>query len=172
MKDVLASGPGQTEANSMIKRGVERRSVMLGLASAAALPPLIGPSWSWAQSEAKTVISHGVAIHGLPETPADVKHLAYVNPDAPKGGTIKLAGRGTFDSLNPFILKGTAAGAVGLVYETLLGSNADEASTGYGLLAETIEVPADRSWAIFKLRAEARWHDGKPVTADDVVFSF
>lgn len=156
----------------MNRRGVERRSVMLGLASAAAMPPLLGPSRGWAQGAAKTVISHGIAIHGLPETPADAKHLAYVNPNAPKGGTIKLAGRGTFDSLNPFILKGTAAGAVGLVYESLLESNYDEASTGYGLLAETIEVPTDRSWAIFTLRAEARWHDGKPVTADDVVFSF
>ncbi len=155
----------------MIKRGVERRSVMLGLASTAILPPML-PSRSFAQGEAKTVVSHGIAIHGQPETPADARNLAYANPDAPKGGTIKLAGRGTFDSLNPFILKGTPAGAVGLVYETLLESNYDEASTGYGLLAETIEVPLDRSWAIFKLRAEARWHDGKPVTAEDVVFSF
>jgi microcin C transport system substrate-binding protein len=155
----------------MIRRGVERRSVMLGLASAAALPAIGVPS-SWAQSEGKSIVSHGVSIHGQPETPADIKHLAYVNPNAPKGGTIKLAGRGTFDSLNPFILKGTAARPVALIYEALLGSNDDEASTGYGLLAETIEVPADRAWAIFKLRAEARWHDGKPVTPDDVVFSF
>jgi microcin C transport system substrate-binding protein len=155
------------EANFMIRRGVERRSVMLGLATAAALPSL-----SRAQGAGKTVISHGIAIHGTPETPPDAKHLAYVNPNAPKGGTIKLAGRGTFDSLNPFILKGTPAGAVGLIYETLLGSHGDEASTGYGLLAETIEVPSDRSWVIFKLRAEARWHDGKPVTPEDVVFSF
>jgi microcin C transport system substrate-binding protein len=155
----------------MSGRGVERRTVVLGLATAAALPPLMGPSIAWAQ-EGKTIISHGIAIHGQPETPADAKHLAYANPDAPKGGTIKLAGRGTFDSLNPFILKGTPGAAVGLIYETLLGSNGDEASTAYGLLAETIEVPQDRSWATFKLRADARWHDGKPVTADDVVFSF
>src|ERR1043165_6642585 len=151
----------------MIKRGVERRSVVLGLASTAILP-----SWSFAQGEAKTIISHGVAIHGQPETPADAKNLAYANPDAPKGGTIRLAGRGTFDSLNPFILKGTPATSAALVYETLLESNYDEASTSYGRLVETIEVPADRAWAIFKLRAEARWHDGKPVTAEDVVFSF
>ncbi len=155
----------------MIRRGVERRSVVLGLATAAVWPA-IGALSSWAQGAGKTVISHGIAIHGTPETPPDAKHLAYVNPNAPKGGTIKLAGRGTFDSLNPFILKGTPAGAVGLIYETLLGSNNDEASTAYGLLAETIEVPADRSWVIFKLRAEARWHDGKPLTPDDVVFSF
>ncbi len=151
----------------MLLSRIRRRSILAGLAAMPAFPALLR-----AQDAGKTIVSHGIAIHGEPGYAADARHLAYANPDAPKGGTVRLAARGTFDSLNPFILKGTPAGAAAQVYETLLQSTNDEASTEYGLLAETIEVPPDRSWVIFTMRSNARWHDGKPVTPDDVVFSF
>jgi len=125
-----------------------------------------------AQPAPGLIVSHGFATHGDLKYPADARSLEYANPDAPKGGLIRLAGRGSFDSLNPFILKGTAATAVGLAFETLMMQTNDEAATSYGLLAETIEYPKDRSFATFTLRSQARWHDGKPITADDVVFSF
>ena len=105
-----------------------------------------------------------------PKYTATFPHFDYVNPTAPKGGTLRLAVDGTFDSFNPFIPKGNAA-STGSV-ETLLVNSADEPFTAYGLVAETMEWPADRAWVIFNLRPEARWHDGTPITADDVVWSF
>ena len=113
-------------------------------------------------------------MHGEPKYGPDFTHFDYVNPDAPKGGMLYLDGAsGTFDTLNPFNDKGTpAASAVGLTLDTLLVASADEPFTKYGLLAESIEVPEDRSWITFHLRPEARWHDGKPITAEDVEFSF
>ena len=105
-----------------------------------------------------------------PKYTATFPHFDYVNPTAPKGGTLRLAVDGTYDSFNPFIPKGNAA-STGSV-ETLLVNSADEPFTAYGLVAETMEWPADRTWVIFNLRPEARWHDGTPITADDVVWSF
>lgn len=116
------------------------------------------------------VRAHAIAMHGAPKYEAGFDHFDYVNPDAPKGGTLRLASEGSYDSFNPFIAKGDAADPG--VYETLMTSSLDEPFTEYGLLAETIEYPEDRSWVIFHLRPEARWHDGEAVTADDVVFSF
>ena len=106
----------------------------------------------------------------IPKYAATFPYFDYVNPTAPKGGTLRLAVDGTFDSFNSFIPKGNAA-STGSV-ETLLVNSADEPFTAYGLVAKTMEWPADRSWVIFNLRPEARWHDGTPVTADDVVWSF
>ena len=125
-------------------------------------------------AQAETVApASGIAMHGAPKYAADFKHLDYVNPDAPKGGELRLAMEGTFDSLNPFIIKGVSApGIAEYVYQTLMTGSGDEAFSEYGLLAETIETPKDRSWVVFNLRKEARWSDGKPVTADDVVWSF
>lgn len=114
---------------------------------------------------------HAIAMHGEPALPPDFAHLPYVNPQAPKGGLIRQAATGSFDSFNGFIIRGTAAGLPGL-YETLLVASADEPFTEYGLLAETVEAPADRSWVEFVLRAEARWHDGRPVTVEDVIWTF
>ena len=91
------------------------------------------------------------------------------DPDAPKGGPLRLAVEGTFDSFNPYIIKGNPA--AGVAYETLAINGADEPFTMYGLLADRIEWPEDRSWVIYHLRPEARWHDGVPITADDVIFS-
>ena len=112
---------------------------------------------------------HAIAMYGEPKYGPDFKHFDYVNPDAPKAGELRQGAPGTFDSFNAFIARGAAA-STGSV-ETLLTPSADEAFTEYGLLAESIEVPDDRSWIIFNLNPQARWHDGKPVTADDVVFS-
>jgi microcin C transport system substrate-binding protein len=123
-------------------------------------------------AEENVSVGHGIAMHGDLKYPAGFKNFAYVNPDAPKGGEVRLAATGTFDSFNPFVIKGTPTGTVALVYETLLTPSADEPFSEYGLLAETVETPADRSWVAFTLRPEAKWHDGKPVTADDVLWSF
>ena len=116
--------------------------------------------------------AHGLSLFGELKYPPDFKRFAYVNPDAPKGGTLRMAAIGGFDSLNPFILKGEAAGGSNMIYDRLLSASFDEAGAEYGLLAESIEVAADFSWVVFNLRPEARWHDGKPVTPEDVVFSF
>lgn len=125
-----------------------------------------------ATAEAAPKPQHGIAIHGDIKYPPDFQHFDYVNPNAPKGGTARLAGFGTFDNLNPYILKGNTAVGTGLMFDTLLVASADEPSSDYGLVAESLEVPEDRSWVIFNLRPEARFHDGSPMTADDVVFSF
>ncbi len=121
--------------------------------------------------------AHGIAMHGDLAYPADFAHFAYVNPDAPKGGVLRHAAIGTFDSFNPFIVKGNpAAGFSGLgqslIYDSLMVPSADEPFSQYGLLAETIETPADRSWVAFTLREGARWHDGRPVTVEDVIWTF
>ncbi len=113
--------------------------------------------------------AHAIAMHGTPKYAADFAHFDYVSPDAPKGGILRIAVQGTFDSFNPFIPKGNAG--AGGSFETLLTSSADEPFTQYGLIAESIEVPEDRSWAIFTLRSQARWHDGKPITVEDVIWS-
>lgn len=116
---------------------------------------------------------HGLAMHGEPAYPADFTHFDYVNPDAPKGGTLRLHSLGGFDSFNPFIARGdAAAGISAYVYDTLMVSSDDEPFTQYGLLAEKVEVPGDRSWIVFHLRAAARFADGEPVRADDVVTTF
>src|SRR6476469_5705192 len=132
---------------------------------------------AWALLATPTLVhaaepAHGVAMHGDPAYPADFIHFTYVDPGAPKGGNLVMAAIGSFDSLNPYILKGNAAGGVSLVYETLTTQSNDEAFSEYGLLAQSIEVPDDRSWVAFTLRPEARWQDGQPVTVHDVVFSF
>ena len=114
---------------------------------------------------------HAIAMHGAPKYKAGFRHFDYVNPTAPKGGNLWLATQGTFDSLNPYIVKGTAASGAGLIYDTLMKRADDEAFTLYPLLAESIRYPKNRSWVEFTLNPKARWHDGKPVTVADVIFS-
>ena len=121
------------------------------------------------EAQQKVTLAHAMAMHGQPKYGPDFKHFDYVDPNAPKGGTARLGVRGTFDNFNGFIPKGVAG--AGDASETLMMSSADEPFTNYGLIAETVEWPEDRSWAIFTLRPEARWHDGKPITTDDVIFS-
>ena len=126
-----------------------------------------------AQTAAPTVRrTYGLSLLGEPKLPADFKAFPYVNPEAPKGGEIVLSAVGTFDSFNPFIVRGTPAADVTRVWETLLVRNADEAETAYGGLAGVIELPADRMGVAFEIRPEARFNDGTPVTAEDVVWSF
>lgn len=115
---------------------------------------------------------HGLAMHGEPLHGPDFEHFSYANPQAPQGGNLRLAAIGSFDSLNPLIIKGVSgAGVRDYVFESLMARSYDEPFSLYGLLAETIETPDDRSWVEFRLRPEARFSDGTPVTVDDVVFS-
>src|SRR5690606_32789964 len=117
--------------------------------------------------------SHALTLYGEPPKYAqDFAHFDYVNPQAPKGGTLRLSGFGSFDSFNGFISRGTAADELGLIYDTLTVQSLDEPFSEYGLLAERIERAADNTWVRFQLRPEARFHDGEPVTAADVVFTF
>ncbi|MEO8604475.1 MAG: extracellular solute-binding protein [bacterium] len=121
---------------------------------------------------ADTVKAHGIAMHGDLKYGPDFTHFDYANPDAPKGGDLRLAGLGGFDSFNPFIIKGNPDDGAGRLYDTLMVGSADEPFSEYGLLAETVETPADRSWVAFTLRPQARWHDGTPITVDDVIWTF
>ncbi len=116
---------------------------------------------------------YAIALHGDVKYPAGFSHFDYVNPNAPKGGELRLSSIGTFDSLNPFIIKGAAAEGVGsLVYETLMEQSYDEPFSMYGLIAEKVDVADDNSSVTFFLNPKARWHDGKPITAQDVVWTF
>ena len=114
---------------------------------------------------------HAVSLIGTPKYPADFQHFDYVNQDAPKGGVVRLADIGSFDSLNPILYKGEAAAGLGLIYETLMQDSLEEPSTSYGLIAEWASYPSDFSSVTFKLRDEARWQDGTPITPEDVVYS-
>lgn len=135
------------------------------LAACLSLTPLAAQEAQW---------RHGATLLGEPKYPAGFKHFDYVNPEAPKGGLVRLGAQGTFDSFNIVVagVKGQPEQGLGRVYETLTTSSLDEPSSAYGLLAEAFSYPEDYSSVTFRLRPEARWHDGKPVTADDVIFSF
>ena len=123
---------------------------------------------------------HGLSLYGEPKYGPDFKNFDYVNPNAPKGGTIRMSGFGTFDSFNPFAVKGTPAaliqamGAASYMYfvESLFVRGADEPASSYCLVCQTVEVAPDGTWEEFTIRPEAKFHDGSPITADDVVFSF
>jgi microcin C transport system substrate-binding protein len=114
---------------------------------------------------------HGLSLFGDLKYPAGFEKFDYVNVDAPKGGRARLFSVGTFDSLNPFTFKGNATGLIGLTIDNLMTTSMDEASSEYGLIAESVKMPEDFSSVTFKLRAEARFHDGSPVTPEDVVWS-
>ena len=125
-----------------------------------------------AAQEVKTITAHGISTFGALKLPADFAHLPYVNPNAPKGGEISQARPGTFDSLNPYSVKGVPEAYSSIFYESLLTATADEIGASYCLLCETMEYPEDRSWVIFNLRQDVKFSDGSPMTADDVVFSY
>ncbi|MBV8838142.1 MAG: ABC transporter substrate-binding protein, partial [Alphaproteobacteria bacterium] len=116
---------------------------------------------------------HGLSLFGDVKYPAGFPHFEYVNPKAPKGGSVRLGAPGTYDNFNLVVagVKGVIAAGVALVYEQLTTASLDEASTEYGLLAEAVDYPADFSNVTYRLRAGAKWHDGKPVTPADVIFS-
>lgn len=122
---------------------------------------------------AKSEPQHGLAMHGMPRESRDFSHFPYVNPDAPKGGVLKLGASGSFDSLNPLIVKGEPPpGIREFTLETLMARSQDEPFTLYGLIAETVETPPDRSAVTFHLNPKAHFADGHPITADDVIFSW
>jgi microcin C transport system substrate-binding protein len=123
-------------------------------------------------AEAQSRRTHALSLIGQPSLPADFTHFPWANPNAPKGGTVVQAAIGSFDSFNPFIIRGSPAAGIAQVWETLLRGNPDEASTEYAHLAETVEVADDGTWVAFELREIARWHDGRPITSEDVAFSF
>jgi microcin C transport system substrate-binding protein len=146
-----------------------RRTLSAVLASAFVAGSLLLPAAARANEW-----RHAATLMGEPKYGPDFKHFEYVNPTAPKGGTVRSAGLGGFDNFNPVTagVKGQLESGIGLVYETLTVNSQDEVSTVYGLLAEAMKFPPDFSSATFRLRAEARWHDGRPVTPEDVIFSF
>ncbi len=119
-----------------------------------------------------TTRSHGISLYGDLKYGPDFHHFDYVNPDAPKGGKLLQSSIVAFDTLNPFTLKGNAAAGIGLIYDSLMVSSADEPSSMYGLIAREIELPQDRSFAIFHLDPRAKFQDGSDITAEDVKFSY
>ena len=117
--------------------------------------------------------THGIAMHGDLKYGPDFTHFDYVNPEAPKGGSMRRATLGNgYDNFNVITQKGTLVTGIGLVYESLMSSSGDEAFSMYGELAEYIFMPEDRSWVAFQLHEEAKWHDGAPITAEDVIWTF
>jgi len=134
---------------------------------------------AWAEDNASP--DYALSMHGDVALPADFTHFPYANPDAPKGGALKMGVVGTFDSLNPFVLKSMRTTARGLfndadfgnmLYETLMQRSRDEPFTLYGLLAEKVAVDPERKWVEFTLNPKAKWSDGEPVTVDDVLFTY
>jgi microcin C transport system substrate-binding protein len=156
---------------------ISRRHLLQGGAVAAMAPallrlPLIDRAH--AQSAAEPAWRHALSLFGDVKYPADFKRFDYVNPDAPKGGIARLISLGTFDNFNIAVagIKGNLAPAATQIYETLMTKSQDEVVTEYGLIAESAAHPDDFTWVIYRLRKEARWHDGKPISAEDVIFTF
>ena len=121
---------------------------------------------------AKTTTSHAIAMHGEPKYAEDFISVEYISNNAEKGGAIVRSAIGSYDTFNPFTLKGSSAAGIGLLFESLTLGSSDEAFTEYGLLAKNIEWPEDRSWVSFTLRKEAKWHDGKKITSEDIVWTY
>ena len=156
---------------------VSRRSLLRASAAAIAAPvvsrlPLVDTAL--AEGAAEPAWQHGLSLFGEVKYPAGFKHFDYVNPQAPQGGLIRRLAVGTFDNFNLAVsgVKGSLASGTELFMETLTTSALDEVSTDYGLLADAVSYPEDRSSVTYRLRANAHWHDGQPVTPDDVIFSF
>ncbi|MET4130287.1 microcin C transport system substrate-binding protein [Roseovarius sp. MBR-38] len=159
---------------------MSRRTALSGMGAllAGSALPVILPGQARASDE-EIIRAHGYSFFGDLKYPADYAHFDYVNPDAPKGGEISLYAPGTFDSMNPYSRKGRAGRLSWMVYESLLGGSeatgeplpGDRYNEGYGLLAESLEYNRGKTWVIFHMRPEARFADGTPVTAQDVVFS-
>ncbi len=159
---------------------LNRRHLLQGSA-VAAMAPVLGSasglsitSPAGAQpSKGEPVWRHALSLFGEIKYPADFKRFDYVNPDAPKGGAVRQIAVGAFDNFNVAVsgVKGSLAPAVFQIYERLMEAALDEVATGYGLLAEAAQHPDDFSWVVYRLRKEARWHDGEPVIPEDVVYS-
>lgn len=143
-------------------RRIPLLALALGLSLVAAAPTFAGePQWR-----------HGTALMGEPKYPPGFPHFDYVNPKAPKGGLLRMSDDGTFDSFNPILAnKGNQAGGINLLYEQLMATALDEVSTEYGEIAEALKFPDDFSSVTYRLNPKARWHDGRPITPEDVVWS-
>jgi microcin C transport system substrate-binding protein len=157
---------------------ITRRQLLQSGASAALVPALSAAGFpaiplARAQSASELPWQHALSLFGDIKYPAGLKRFDYVNPDAPKGGVARMISIGTFDNFNIAVagVKGNLAPAASLIYETLMERSLDEVATEYGLLAEAAAHPDDFSWVVYRLRKEARWHDGHPVTPEDVIFS-
>ena len=151
-----------------------RRDVIRGAVAATLMPPvrLFGASPpAVPDSPAST---HGIALLGDLKYAATFTHFDYVNPNAPHGGAVRQAVVGTYDSFNMVVagVKGNLAEGISLIYDTLMAPSLDEVASEYGLIAEAVRYPADFSWVSFRLRSAARWHDGKPISPEDVIYSF
>jgi len=154
-----------------------RRSVLHSTAAVLAAPvfgALGAETFSVSAAAQGQQWKHGLSLFGEPQYPPGFKHFDYVNPSAPQGGTVRRIAFGTFDNFNQVVagVKGSLAMGIELITESLTTPALDEVSTEYGLLAEAVSFPEDRSSVTYRLRANAHWHDDKPVTADDVIFSF
>ncbi|MBE9555549.1 MAG: ABC transporter substrate-binding protein [Proteobacteria bacterium] len=142
------------------------------LATAIATLLLTASLATGAALAAEAVKSHGLAMHGDLKYPANFRNFDYVNPAAPKSGDVRLIAIGSYDSFNGSIIKGQPVIALGLIYDSLMVHSLDEPFSEYCLLCETVEMPEDRSWVSFTLRPQAKWHDGVPITAEDVIWTF
>jgi len=146
----------------------------LSLLAAVAATALFAPQAAYAEPV------HGISMHGQPALPQDFKNFPYANPDAPKGGKITYCVIGSFDNLNPFIIKSlrtTARGMIdtiygNLVFESLMQRSADEAFSIYGLIAKSVDIDPERKWIEFNIDPNAKWSDGQPITPDDVIFTY
>jgi len=147
------------------------------LAGAMALAVVAGFSTGGAAQDPEPAWRQATSLVGEPKYASDFKQYDYVNPEAPKGGALHQVAEGSFDSLNPYVVQGVPAAGFanfggGMLYDTLMSQSLDQGSTSYGLIAEAIQYPEDFSWVKFRLNPAARWHDGKPITVEDVIWSF
>lgn len=147
-----------------------KRRTFLGASAGIMTVPLWAPRPVAAQTVAPG--GYGVGVAGAPALPADFQHFTYVNPDAPKGGSATFSEVGGFDSFNPFIIRGNPAAGASYLWDTLLRPALDEAAVAYGLIAETVAIAPDHGSVTFTLRPEAKFADGSPVRASDVVWSY
>ncbi|MBK4215656.1 ABC transporter substrate-binding protein [Paracoccus caeni] len=144
-------------------------ALIAGLSLAVGISPAMGQ-----EEQGETIKAHGIGVFEELKLPPDFEHLAYVNPDAPKGGEIaqSIPNAMGFDNFNPFTFRGRAAALSSIMFENILQGTADEVGAAYCLLCETLEYPESRDWVIFHLRPEVKFSDGTPLTADDVLFSY
>jgi microcin C transport system substrate-binding protein len=170
-KTVRYGSSGVIQPNQAQSRAQERSPALALTASLLAITAALFAHCARAE-DSKVITSIGISTFGDLHYGPDFTHLDYVNPDAPKGGEISEWAPGTFDTMNPYTVKGVAGALSSMSYESVLTGTADEIGASYCLICSTMEYPEDRSWVIFNLRPEATFSDGTPLTADDVLFSF
>ena len=153
-------------------QAVDRGRLALHLGAGVLMVGAVLCAFAARAQDQTVVVSHGISTFGKLKYTADFPHLDYVNPDAPKGGEISEWRPGTFDSLNPYSVKGVGEAYAGIAYENILTGTADEIGSAYCFMCETMEYPLDRSWVIFNLRKDVKFSDGSPMTGEDVIFSY